>query len=385
MGEVPWKAEPHTLAKLEILRRYLGAWFSIICQRFDELVYVDATSGPGEYSGGEDGSPLVALDAAKQVVTRSDIRLKCTSLRFWFGDQELKYIEHLRGLVDRRTWPPRFAVQYRSADLTDLVREVLRELPVEGTTPFFTFIDPFGNHAPLVLIGEIMAHPSAEVFLLFSPSDVRRNAANENSEQRRRIEEVWGGNEIAALAPRLDDAALAGAYGCKLRRFAEFVRSFRMKCSPGRTVYFLFFLTNRVEGFVKMKEAMWPTSGSKAYECSDAEDEDQLPLFSSDEDAKEPVRCLLCQQFRDRQEVSGFEVERWVNAETMYLNKHKTAALRTAETCGTVCAGITKADGTRRRKGSFPNDAIMGFGPRLCGDNVCRRLQSSGRNQHGTR
>jgi len=63
MGEVPWKAEPHTLAKLEILRRYLGAWFSIICQRFDELVYVDATSGPGEYSGGEDGSPLVALDA----------------------------------------------------------------------------------------------------------------------------------------------------------------------------------------------------------------------------------------------------------------------------------------------------------------------------------
>jgi hypothetical protein len=32
--------------------------------RFPELLYVDGFAGPGEYSDGEDGSPIIALKAA---------------------------------------------------------------------------------------------------------------------------------------------------------------------------------------------------------------------------------------------------------------------------------------------------------------------------------
>jgi len=70
-----WDADPHTLAKLEILKAYLQAWMPILARqaasrdRGCEIVYVDAFSGPGEYSGGEPGSPLVAIRVAQEHVS----------------------------------------------------------------------------------------------------------------------------------------------------------------------------------------------------------------------------------------------------------------------------------------------------------------------------
>jgi three-Cys-motif partner protein len=57
-----WQLEPHTAAKHAILRRYLSAWLPILSQgSFGTVVYIDAFAGPGVYSGGEDGSPVIAL------------------------------------------------------------------------------------------------------------------------------------------------------------------------------------------------------------------------------------------------------------------------------------------------------------------------------------
>jgi three-Cys-motif partner protein len=59
-----WELEPHTAAKHEILRKYLQAWLPILSQgRFPKLVFVDGFSGPGRYSNGEEGSPLIAINA----------------------------------------------------------------------------------------------------------------------------------------------------------------------------------------------------------------------------------------------------------------------------------------------------------------------------------
>ena len=59
-----WEREPHTGAKHELLRYYMGAWYAIMSTtRHKRFVYYDAFSGPGQYKGGEDGSPLIALKA----------------------------------------------------------------------------------------------------------------------------------------------------------------------------------------------------------------------------------------------------------------------------------------------------------------------------------
>ncbi len=73
-----WKAQPHTLAKHAILERYLQAWLPILAHQSAtigrkyqnsqtrEILYIDGFAGPGEYEGGEPGSPVIALRAALQ-------------------------------------------------------------------------------------------------------------------------------------------------------------------------------------------------------------------------------------------------------------------------------------------------------------------------------
>jgi three-Cys-motif partner protein len=71
-----WPADPHTLAKHAILRRYLQAWFPILTRQASavarqsragsnrEILFIDGFAGPGEYSNDKEGSPIIAIKAA---------------------------------------------------------------------------------------------------------------------------------------------------------------------------------------------------------------------------------------------------------------------------------------------------------------------------------
>ena len=54
-----WPAEAHTLAKIEILKRYLEAWFHILgtTRKKDTLLFIDGFAGPGKYSAWRRGIP----------------------------------------------------------------------------------------------------------------------------------------------------------------------------------------------------------------------------------------------------------------------------------------------------------------------------------------
>jgi three-Cys-motif partner protein len=52
---------PHTKIKHEILKRYLDAWLPILGSWAGRVVFIDGFAGPGRYSGGEPGSPVIAL------------------------------------------------------------------------------------------------------------------------------------------------------------------------------------------------------------------------------------------------------------------------------------------------------------------------------------
>src|SRR5437899_9919202 len=61
--ETLWERSPHTAAKHRILQRYLQAWFPILLQGgYRQVTYLEGFAGPGEYSGGEAGSPIIVLD-----------------------------------------------------------------------------------------------------------------------------------------------------------------------------------------------------------------------------------------------------------------------------------------------------------------------------------
>jgi three-Cys-motif partner protein len=61
--ETVWPLEPHSFGKHIVLRRYLKAWLPILGTTQGRIVFIDGFAGPGEYTGGEQGSPIIALEA----------------------------------------------------------------------------------------------------------------------------------------------------------------------------------------------------------------------------------------------------------------------------------------------------------------------------------
>jgi three-Cys-motif partner protein len=62
-GNTLWKLAAHSRGKHHILRRYIQAWLPIMSKGNRRIVIVDAFAGPGRYLGGEEGSPLILLNA----------------------------------------------------------------------------------------------------------------------------------------------------------------------------------------------------------------------------------------------------------------------------------------------------------------------------------
>src|SRR6266508_3728294 len=61
-----WPITRPTQAKHMILRTYLDAWLPILGagrHAHEHVVLIDGFAGPGRYSGGEPGSPLIMLEA----------------------------------------------------------------------------------------------------------------------------------------------------------------------------------------------------------------------------------------------------------------------------------------------------------------------------------
>lgn len=146
-------------------------------------------------------------------------------------------------------------------------------------------------------------------------------------------------------------------YQSQLKRTARFVRYFEMRDHRDRPLYYLFFATNHELGHVRMKQAMWQVDPQGEFRFADATDPHQAVLFDAD-----PAGALaedLRRRFAGCGRVTGEQVRKYVEDETAYLKKHMTAALTAEEAAGRLTVEPTKLDGTKRRAGTYPDDAVM--------------------------
>lgn len=93
-----WDYAPHTRAKHRILRAYLDAWFPILAsiKKAERVLFVDGFAGPGEYSGGEEGSPTIAIRAALEHKARFAV-----PVRLVFIEVDPERHQHLCGVIER--------------------------------------------------------------------------------------------------------------------------------------------------------------------------------------------------------------------------------------------------------------------------------------------
>ncbi len=354
-----FEMKPHTMAKHEILRRYLKAWFPILNAYHQRIVYIDGFAGPGRYEGGESGSPIIALDAAI-----NHRKTMVGELVFWFIDERKDRITHLQGELGAMSIPNHFKVKTECGRFDEKLGEALDSLDVGGISlaPTFAFIDPFGfSGIPFTLIERLLKQRRCEVFITFMADAINRFLEHPKDKVVEHIVEAFGTEEAIRIAEGSGDRTtnLRTLYQAQLRRVAKFVRYFEMRDNQDQTQYYLFFATNNDLGHLKMKEAMWQVDPEGAFRFSDATNPDQLVLF--EQDTTPMLAPDLHRQFQGKGKVTGLAVRKYVEDQTPYLKKHMTAALKAEEVAGGIKVGDTKVRGNKRKKNTYPDDAWISF------------------------
>ncbi|MBI3184666.1 MAG: three-Cys-motif partner protein TcmP [Myxococcales bacterium] len=355
--ETIWELDPHTTAKHEILRRYLGAWFPILGTYHGRILYIDGFSGPGRYQNGEPGSPMIALDVAVN-------HRKSTSgeIVFWFIEERDDRLAHLKQELAALHLPAHFKVRAEAGRFDEKFGNVLASIEADKNTlaPTFAFIDPFGfSGIPFSLIQRLLGHKRCEAFITFMVDAINRFLEHPEDKVVQHIAEAFGGDEAVQIAKGPGDriVKLRELYQRKLSSVAKYVRYFEMRDRQDRTQYYLFFATNNELGHLKMKEAMWKMDPDGDFRFSDATNPGQLVLFEAD-----PTKVLASQvreEFRGKGTVTGFQVRTFVENRTAYLKKHMTGVLKQEEESGQLKVDELKTDGKKRRANTFPDEARL--------------------------
>jgi three-Cys-motif partner protein len=186
-----WAMEPHTKGKHIVLRSYLDAWLPIMSHgaRFrsamgkGRLVLVDGFAGPGRYSMGEDGSPLVMLKAFLEHTQR---HLISADLLYLFIEERRDRIEYLREEVAALHLPAQVDVHFEEGRFEDVFTGLLDNIESSGAqlAPTFAFIDPFGYTGnPMDLAGRFLAFQRCEALVYMPLPFVNRFVGREGQEQ----------------------------------------------------------------------------------------------------------------------------------------------------------------------------------------------------------
>jgi three-Cys-motif partner protein len=288
-----WPAEDHTLAKHAILRHFLGAWFPILTRQTekagavsDQVLYIDGFAGPGEYAGGEPGSPVIALDVA---LSHSQGFPK--PVRFVLIEQREDRFEHLSGIVGKYKEQIERSKNVileplRHGDCDAVLSAILDERETKGYRfgPALAFLDQFGYSAvSMKLIARLMRFPQCETFSYLDYRDMNRwivDPAKADAFRRAFGTEDW--RSAIALPPERRRAFLLETYRKSLREIAKarYVSDFSMADRAGNPLYWLFFCTNHWRGLEEMKKAMWSVDATGNFRFSDKDNPNQLRLLA---------------------------------------------------------------------------------------------------------
>lgn len=348
-----WSIDEHTRAKHEILRRYLAAWLPIMATYNGRIIYLDGFAGPGKYQGGEDGSPIIAIDT---FLNHSHAQIRNTEVLFLFIEQDHNRYEHLKQLLAQRTLPPKASCEVFEGNFDETLTGLLDKLESLQLriAPTFAFIDPFGySHTPMETIRRLMSHPKCEILITFMYEEINRFLDANYTNKVAQYDALFGTTQWntitkTARTPQERRNQLHDLYQNQLRQVAgiRFIRSFCMRNKRNTTDYFLFFGTNNLLGMKRMKESMWRVDPTGTFEFSDNTNPYQLLLFSQPDYSV--LQRMLTDHFKG-QTVSVENIDEYVIAETPFY-KFKNEALKPLEIAGKI--SVLSSD-FRRRKGTF--------------------------------
>lgn len=360
--ETLWEIEPHTIAKHIILRSYLGAWFPIMGRYNKRILYLDGYAGPGEYSNGEPGSPIIALQEAEAYFEFCEKSgLEQPEIVFFFIEEDKRRADHLKGSLQGVNFPKKFKIHVINSTFQSEASKIIAHLEEKKLmlAPAFLFIDPFGYKIPFTIVQKLMSNEKCEVFINFMYEFMNRFIEREGQEAA--LTELFGTDKwreipVELMEPSERKQAIHSLYQAQLQgNAAKYVRSFEMRGKRNATKYFMFYGTNHELGLEKMKDAMWKVDTGGNYTFSDATDNNQGVLFG-DEPDYDYLRHLLKQNFSKRK-ANIEEIEKFVLCETPFRKAHLKRKTLVPMEKGSELRVLT----TRNKPWSYPPGTIIEF------------------------
>ena len=276
-----WDKDPHTDAKHQILEEYLKAWFPILTRWNGKIIYIDGFAGPGVYSKGEDGSPIIAIKTAQNHSQSSTFN----EILFLFIEKDKERVKNLQEVIAKKfpSLPHKFKCIIKGDEFAPTLEKFLDDVDSSGDrlSPTLAFIDPFGySGMPMTLIARLLANSKTEVIITFMTGFIVRFTDEMRAEA---LDELFGTNEwrkvnqIKEFEER--EKFLIDLYTKQLREAAgaTYVRTFEMRDSANRPLYHLVFGTKNLKGMEVMKAAMFKVDRRGTYKFSDKTDRAILP------------------------------------------------------------------------------------------------------------
>lgn len=352
-----WSLDPHTIAKHALLKRYLDRWFPILGKYNPRINYIDGFAGPGQYAGGEKGSPIIAIESAMEHVKRGTLSTSVT-VNFIFVESDDNRAAHLNEQLKLLSPPRQFQIAVLGGKFSEEISTALGKLETENKNPAptFAFIDPFGfSGIPMSLMSKILQFQKCEVFINIMAEHINRFLQHPDDAVTSHFPETFGTKEVLEIPNRTGDRLtnILTLYRDQLSKYAKYVRRFDMRGHKDQKTYSLFFASNSAKGFEKMKEAMWAVDKHSGNQFSDA-DQNPVSLFATQ--GFEPLWDDLKMEFGGRT-VPMSVLEKFVIEKTDYLPKHARDILKRREENNEII--VQELPGCKRHGKSFKIDKVQ--------------------------
>lgn len=361
-----WRRDAHTEGKHLVLENYLKAWFPILGMgnRNGRILFVDGFAGPGEYEGGEEGSPVVAMRVLAEHSAKSMINAEVV---FFFIENEPRRVQHLSSRVAH--WHPRLPatakVHVREGSFDGSMTDVLDDLDEQGRrmAPALVMIDPFGvKGMPMHLIRRILANPMCEVYVSFMWEAMNRFVSEPEFEAP--MDDLFGSRvwrEAKQLAGNERKDFLHESYRQQLKEAgAKQVVHFHL-FAGNRLKYSIFFGTGHTKGSDLMKKAIWKIApwGDYAFRGGTR---DQMVFLGLETPDFRPLQRQLQDRYGGRGWVTVRDVLQFVRSDQTIFHdtQVKKPVLKPMEQQGLVHVD----ESTRTRKWTYPPGCRIRFEPR---------------------
>ena len=353
-----WPLEDHTIGKHLVLKSYMDAWLPIVLKTYNRALFADVFAGPGEYSGGESGSPIIALNALAEHAHHD---VMTGHMDYVFVEEDVRRFKHLDRLVDgRRDSLPAFcSISTFNKTYHTAFPKLIELLEAESSVPAFVMIDPFGVSGVFMdQVEQLMTYPSTEVYISFMYREINRFASQ--PEFTEHLDRLFGSPDWR-LALDIEDPtarrmSFHETYERQLRKSgAGHVLPFEL-FDGNRHVYTLFFATQNSQGCDKMKQAMWKVAPFGDFRFSGGMD--RQFILGPDIVDYAPLKADLLSTFVMDNFIQIESVERYMRSDrTLFHTGQFKKVLADLEHEGR----IQVKEGTRKRRSSFPPGTVFKF------------------------